>query len=195
MQLIRGLAVNQAPHSSLLLYMMTSPTPVNHTTKPFTHGPQHPGSGTLDTLSISSLLSGDEETDDRQGGEEELGELEVNPYDGLPFSSRYYSLLEERRRFPIWRLRESLLKHLENHNMVLLSAAAGAGKSTQVTRKEWRNLCSQQPSKKPVTLAAAIRSPCCGVNGKLVRFSSSCSAVRRKSFLKSDLQRSKYCCP
>uniref|UniRef100_H2U6Z7 DEAQ-box RNA dependent ATPase 1 n=1 Tax=Takifugu rubripes TaxID=31033 RepID=H2U6Z7_TAKRU len=87
---------------------------------------------TLDTLSISSLLSGDEETDDRQGGEEELGELEVNPYDGLPFSSRYYSMLEERRRFPIWRLRESLLKHLENHNMVLLSAAAGAGKSTQV---------------------------------------------------------------
>ncbi|TNM92490.1 hypothetical protein fugu_019502, partial [Takifugu bimaculatus] len=112
--------------------MMTSPTPVKHTTKPFTHGPQRPGSGTLDTLSISSLLSGDEETDDRQGGEEELGELEVNPYDGLPFSSRYYSMLEERRRFPIWRLRESLLKHLENHNMVLLSAAAGAGKSTQV---------------------------------------------------------------
>lgn len=175
--------------------MMTSPTPVKHTTKPFTHGPQRPGSGTLDTLSISSLLSGDEETDDRQGGEEELGELEVNPYDGLPFSSRYYSLLEERRRFPIWRLRESLLKHLENHNMVLLSAAAGAGKSTQVTMKEWRNLCSQPPSKYPVTLAAAIGSPCCGVNGKLVQFTSCCSAVRRKSLLKSDLQRSKYCCP
>lgn len=117
--------------------MMTSPTPAKHTTKPSAHGSQRPGSGTLDTLSISSLLSGDVETDDRRGGEDALGELEVNPYDGLPFSSRYYSLLEERRHFPIWRLRQSLLEHLENHNMVLLSAAGGAGKSTQVTRKEW----------------------------------------------------------
>lgn len=109
--------------------MMTSPAPVQ--TVPSTHEPERPGSATLDTLSMSSLLSGEDE--DRRGAEE-LGALEVNPYDGLPFSSRYYSLLEERRRRPVWRLRERLLEQLEDHSMVLLSTPSGAGKSTQVPK-------------------------------------------------------------
>lgn len=88
----------------------------------------------LDSLSVSSLLSGDLDDDGGGGEEEGLGDLEVNPYDGLPFSSRYYFLLEERQRLPVWELRQSLLEHLENHSMVLLSAPSGAGKSTQVAQ-------------------------------------------------------------
>ncbi|XP_062269325.1 ATP-dependent RNA helicase DQX1 [Platichthys flesus] len=88
----------------------------------------------LDSLSMSSFLSGelDDEVDGGDGEDEGLGDLEVNPYDSLPFSSRYYSLLEQRQQLPAWRLRPSLLEQLESHSMVLLSAPSGSGKSTQV---------------------------------------------------------------
>lgn len=118
--------------------MMTSPPPPARTV-PSTHGPERPGSAALDSLSVSSLLSGDGEDEDGRRAEE-LGELEVNPYDGLPFSSRYYSLLEERRRRPVWSLRERLLEALEDHSMVLLSTPSGAGKSTQVPKHEQQRL-------------------------------------------------------
>lgn len=59
-------------------------------------------------------------------------DLELNHFDGLPFSSRYYKLIKERKTLPVWKVKREFEDALAKNQMVLVSGTAKTGRSTQV---------------------------------------------------------------
>ncbi|KAK6328078.1 hypothetical protein J4Q44_G00000560 [Coregonus suidteri] len=59
-------------------------------------------------------------------------DLELNQFDGLPFSSRYYKLLQERKILPVWKARGEFLDILVNNQLVIVSGTTKTGMSTQI---------------------------------------------------------------
>ncbi|NWI65662.1 DHX15 helicase, partial [Todus mexicanus] len=79
---------------------------------------------------FSELLDGSD------GDEEEIlacGEdLELNPFDGLPYSSRYYKLMKEREELPVWKEKGTFMESLLHNQIVIVSGDAKTGKSSQI---------------------------------------------------------------
>uniref|UniRef100_A0A384BMQ6 Putative pre-mRNA-splicing factor ATP-dependent RNA helicase DHX32 n=1 Tax=Ursus maritimus TaxID=29073 RepID=A0A384BMQ6_URSMA len=76
-----------------------------------------------------------ESLDSSDGDEEGIlacEDLELNPFDGLPYSSRYYKLLKEREDLPIWKEKYSFMENLLQNQIVIVSGDAKCGKSSQV---------------------------------------------------------------
>uniref|UniRef100_A0A8C2X911 DEAH (Asp-Glu-Ala-His) box polypeptide 32a n=1 Tax=Cyclopterus lumpus TaxID=8103 RepID=A0A8C2X911_CYCLU len=59
-------------------------------------------------------------------------DLELNQFDGLPFSSRYYKLLKERKTLSVWKVRGEVEDALVNNQLVIVSGTAKTGRSTQI---------------------------------------------------------------
>ncbi|KAI2654463.1 hypothetical protein H4Q32_011190 [Labeo rohita] len=58
--------------------------------------------------------------------------LELNQFDGLPFSSRYYKLLRERKALPVWGAKCEFVDSLMSSQIVIVTGTAKTGQSTQI---------------------------------------------------------------
>lgn len=58
-------------------------------------------------------------------------ESALNPFNGKPFSARYYKILEGRRKLPVHRQRDEFLEMLHNNQILVLVGETGSGKTTQ----------------------------------------------------------------
>nr|XP_019945443.1 PREDICTED: putative pre-mRNA-splicing factor ATP-dependent RNA helicase DHX32 [Paralichthys olivaceus] len=70
-----------------------------------------------------SLSQGDKDYDDI---------LELNQFDGLPYSSRFYKLLKERKKLPVWRAKSEFMDTLAKGRFVVVSGSAKSGRSSQI---------------------------------------------------------------
>ncbi|XP_061220076.1 putative pre-mRNA-splicing factor ATP-dependent RNA helicase DHX32 isoform X2 [Neopsephotus bourkii] len=91
----------------------------------------------MEVLSLSPEIHCFSELLDCSDGDEEeivvCGEdFELNPFDGLPYSSRYYKLLKEREELPVWKEKQTFLESLLHNQIVIVSGHAKTGKSSQI---------------------------------------------------------------
>ncbi|XP_006630576.1 putative pre-mRNA-splicing factor ATP-dependent RNA helicase DHX32 [Lepisosteus oculatus] len=87
-------------------------------------------------MSGEDYLLGESDSDLEEGHEQEgsvFGEdLELNQFDGLPYSSRFYKLLKERKTLAVWKGKCEFLDTLAKSQLVIVSGTAKTGKSTQI---------------------------------------------------------------
>lgn len=60
--------------------------------------------------------------------------LELNQFDGLPYSSRFYKLLEERKELPVWKAKCDFMEALAKEQFVSVTGSARSGRSSQVSK-------------------------------------------------------------
>lgn len=57
----------------------------------------------------------------------------VNPWTLKPFSSRYFELLRQRSKLPVFEFKADLLHKVANNPVVIIEGETGSGKTTQVS--------------------------------------------------------------
>ena len=56
----------------------------------------------------------------------------VNPLTGNPFSKRYYEILKDRKKLPVFDFLNTLEEALEKTQVLIVEGETGSGKTTQI---------------------------------------------------------------
>ena len=59
-------------------------------------------------------------------------ETALNPWTGIAFSNRYYSILETRQKLPVYQFKDELVEAVRKNQFVVVEGETGSGKTTQV---------------------------------------------------------------
>ncbi|XP_046565665.1 putative pre-mRNA-splicing factor ATP-dependent RNA helicase PRP1 [Haliotis rubra] len=65
--------------------------------------------------------------------------LQMNPFTGMPYSPRYYQLLNKRMTLPVWEYKEKFMEMMTKYQTIVLVGETGSGKTTQIPQwcLEW----------------------------------------------------------
>ncbi|XP_053548491.1 putative pre-mRNA-splicing factor ATP-dependent RNA helicase DHX32 [Bombina bombina] len=96
----------------------------------FTQGTTEHDSDLISDSAEKSCFSDVTDSSDNEDGA--LDGLELNPFDGLPYSSRFYKLLKQREELPIWKSKYAFMESLLHNQVVVVSGRAKIGKSSQI---------------------------------------------------------------
>lgn len=57
---------------------------------------------------------------------------DVNPWTGIPYSQRYYDILEKRTKLPVYQFKDELIAKVMENQSVIVEGETGSGKTTQI---------------------------------------------------------------
>jgi pre-mRNA-splicing factor ATP-dependent RNA helicase DHX15/PRP43 len=66
--------------------------------------------------------------------EADQGRPKVNPFNGRPFSARYYQILEKRLALPVFEFKDRFIEIVKQNQITVLVGETGSGKTTQITQ-------------------------------------------------------------
>lgn len=81
------------------------------------------------------MLAKRNKRDDTSDGEDRQPNKKVltkNPYTNIPYSQRFYKLLDQRSKLPAFKAHEQFLELLETDDIIVIKGETGSGKTTQI---------------------------------------------------------------